>query len=304
MADITVTVEKIGLEDIEVGSGTFSRTTSTGGSQNIHKLNASNIPLVDSEGIWGEEYIEDALNALKAITRMYDKRTRYIYKDSGSFYLAPAMYHHYGTTEQIVYWTSTITKTVSGLSTYTWYYVYLDDSAIVSAGTNVISSSEILVSNQAPSFNGEKFGWYNGDDRCIFAFRTYGGGTPPRYFHDGGSLVLYGGESAADNGHILDFSNSSFNGDASDTLTIPAFSTLGRVYVHATSSTGAVTSICIGPSSSNVMLIGGVNSADVNRWHVDIPTASNQAIYIDLSDRSKAISLILYTIGYHLPAGM
>lgn len=53
MAEITVTKELIGYEDISFASGgqtptdTFSRTTSTGGSQSVHKLSDKAIPIED-----------------------------------------------------------------------------------------------------------------------------------------------------------------------------------------------------------------------------------------------------------------
>jgi hypothetical protein len=66
MADITVVVEKIGSEDLMLGTGTFSRTTSTGGSQTISKINAGNIPILDTLGNFVGDYIEDALIELYA----------------------------------------------------------------------------------------------------------------------------------------------------------------------------------------------------------------------------------------------
>ena len=70
MADITVTVEKIGVEDINFGTGggttnaTFSRTTSTGGSQTIHKVTAKAIPIEDDNSYWTGGNLEDWLDGL------------------------------------------------------------------------------------------------------------------------------------------------------------------------------------------------------------------------------------------------
>lgn len=65
MADITVTVEKIGVEDIEMydGDATFSRTTSSGGSATITKLAANGIPLV-IDGDDGATSIQDWYDTL------------------------------------------------------------------------------------------------------------------------------------------------------------------------------------------------------------------------------------------------
>ena len=45
------------------------------------------------------------------------------------------------------------------------HYIYLDDSAIGSETT--LTAAMLLNSTTAPTFNGSKRGWYNGNDRCI-----------------------------------------------------------------------------------------------------------------------------------------
>ena len=65
MADITVTVEKIGVEDIQfwsAGNATFSRTTSTGGTQTINAVSAKDIPVEDASSYWTAANVEDVLD--------------------------------------------------------------------------------------------------------------------------------------------------------------------------------------------------------------------------------------------------
>jgi hypothetical protein len=67
MATITVTKGQIGVQDITFMSGgattgeTFSRATSTGGSQNINKISAKAIPVEDSGSIMTATNVEEVL---------------------------------------------------------------------------------------------------------------------------------------------------------------------------------------------------------------------------------------------------
>ena len=81
------------------------------------------------------------------------------------------VYQHNGTTTQIV-GGSNITFTRSDTSgTEQWNYLYLDDSAIVTAGNSTITVSELISSPTAPTLNVTKGGFYNGNDRCIYVWK-------------------------------------------------------------------------------------------------------------------------------------
>jgi len=62
MADITVTVEPIGYEDLALKNGaepsneTYMRTTSTGVLQSMSKISAMSIPLEDEDDLFGTDY--------------------------------------------------------------------------------------------------------------------------------------------------------------------------------------------------------------------------------------------------------
>ena len=105
----------------------------------------------------------------------------------------------------------------------TWYYLYLDYSAITS-GT-AITNSELVWSTDAPAYNATYRQWLrtstNTDDRCIFAVLTNSGPSNIlEFFHDGGEFVSYGAD-------IADISTTDVDtGWAQDvTLSIPSLST-------------------------------------------------------------------------------
>lgn len=104
-------------------------------------------------------------------------RANFTYKDTDEIYLDSGIYHHYGTLNQIIKWDERLTfkfgpggsnPNNSALADNSFYYLYLDDSAIVSKGNNIITASELLAITTAPTWNNAKHGWYNGLDRCIF----------------------------------------------------------------------------------------------------------------------------------------
>lgn len=100
------------------------------------------------------------------------------------------VYHHEGTSEQLVYSDSKIAYEFTSLGASDWSYLYLDDSAIVTAGTNVISATELVDATTEPAWSASKHGQYNGSDRCIFAVRTDGSNNILEFFHEN-DLVLF-----------------------------------------------------------------------------------------------------------------
>ncbi len=68
MGDISVTVEKIGVEDIcwwTSVANTFSRTTSTGGTQTLNAISAKDVPIEDANSYWTANTIEDVLEDMR-----------------------------------------------------------------------------------------------------------------------------------------------------------------------------------------------------------------------------------------------
>lgn len=107
--------------------------------------------------------------------------TKFTYTDSNTITLRPARYYHVGTTSQYVSWASDLAFDFgsggsngesSDLATDTWYGLYIDDSAVVSAGTGTITVAQLINSTTIPSWSDAKHGWYNGNDLCIGVFKT------------------------------------------------------------------------------------------------------------------------------------
>ncbi len=110
-------------------------------------------------------------------------RAQFDYSSTSAVLIGAAKYHHVGTTDQLVYWNSQLTYTFSNLAASDWSYLYIDDSAVVSAGTNLLTASEFIDSTTPPTWNGSNHGWYNGDDLCIFAVATNSSSEILEFFH-------------------------------------------------------------------------------------------------------------------------
>jgi hypothetical protein len=120
----------------------------------------------------------------------------------------------------MVWWDTTYAITVT--STTGWNYLYIDDSAIVIAGTNFLTASEFIFSTTAPTFDQTKNGWYNGTDRCIFATYCGTASTQSIFYHSGEFVTL--NHSVASRA-LADLDTVWTN----VTLSIPAFSEMGWV---------------------------------------------------------------------------
>lgn len=83
---------------------------------------------------------------------------------------------------------SAITKTFTAISgTGYWHYLYLDYSAITQRDLD--AASYFVDSTSIPAYSVTKGGWYNGDDRLIFAVRIDGSGNITKFWHHGDELV-------------------------------------------------------------------------------------------------------------------
>lgn len=261
---------------------------------------------------------DDAVPTEKAVVTYVDahtptliagfiQRSQFIYKDGDEIYINPGIYHHDGTTEQLLYIDSQLTfqfgsggsnAASDDLANNDWFYLYLDDSAIVTAGTNVLTASEILDDTTEPTRSDSKHGWYNGSDRCIAAFRTDGAASVLSFGHDGGRLFMYISE-------IVDRAVADLDSTPTDvTLTIPAFATTAPVRFRA----GRVDAAPCGYWRTN----GTSGSHFVTAVTADSTLATNSGIVV--TDTSQIIEVWhsvdggdtfgMATSGYYFPAGM
>lgn len=172
-------------------------------------------------------------------------RANFIWKANDEIYIDPGIYHHYGTTNQIVKWDNRLTfqlgpagsnSNSSAIGNDTIQYVYLDDSAIVTKGNNIITASEILTVTTAPTWNNEKHGWYNGLDRCIFGLVIFTTGNIVNFYHDG-NLILYQYPLAGGQTDKFDYDYTDIDIDLTwdDVyLVIPSFCRMAQVKVLST----------------------------------------------------------------------
>lgn len=114
-------------------------------------------------------YIDTLQTLMKNNLTGMSVRSKFRWKSVTEIYIGAGNYDHEGTTHQSVYWDSELTYTVVTNGAPDWVYIYLDDSSIVTAGTNVISTSELIDSATVPTYSPTKKGLYNGNDRAIFA---------------------------------------------------------------------------------------------------------------------------------------
>ena len=219
---------------------------------------------------------------------------------------------YYHCKDKFCYWVNELTTTqaASGTPTLdTWYYLYLDYSAITD-GT-AITNGELIWSTTAPTFNGTYRGWYNSDDRCIFACLANGAGNNfLSFYNDGGDYVAF--DDPWLNSQVGG-ATSSYS--AQPTLTIPEFATKARVtfnaYFSTTPTPGAYNYFwrTLG-SSGTGNLIGQLISEvdDVNELAATLTdivfTDSSQQIDFGSDTDTAGDSIQVITNGWFLPSGM
>ena len=242
-------------------------------------------------------------------------RSKIVSASDTTITLTAAKYHHAGTTDQMVYWADTgagITFTVGSggsnsssddLGADEWHYIFLDDSAIVTAGTNIISNTELVNDTTAPTWNGAKYGWYGGqsaNDRCIGAFYSDADSDILEMFHDGGDYVCFADAQADKAATDIDTTWTDV------TLTIPgvctkAFVTFEMDYTSTGSEGFWRTNGQTGSTGHEYGRIGTGCTVMVSS-HV-VLTDTSQIIEIKHADSNDATSAVR-TSGFYLPQGM
>ena len=90
--------------------------------------------------------------------------------DDDTITVGSGVYEVNGTITKI---TSTITTTAHGEAGTDFVYLYIDYSEIPS--DNVLLQATLIWSTTEPSWSDSLLGWYNGNDRCIFAVSVVSG---------------------------------------------------------------------------------------------------------------------------------
>ena len=205
------------------------------------------------------------------------------YSSTSAITISGGMWALTGTTNRHVYTNSQITFTCgplgsngasSALGANEVTYIYIDDSAVTLAGTNLLTAVQFLNSTTVPAFSHSKAGWYNGLDRCIGAVLTNASSNILDFDIFGGEFYRYAtpvhefGSAAA---------NTSYTGGSLDiSSSVPRFSTRSRLrLVSATDNTIFYFDTESSATTPEAHAISGAHGTST----FDVPINSAQLVY-------------------------
>ena len=157
-----------------------------------------NIPQAGNTGLGDILKMEDNFEMYNLFLKGYLQRSKFAYASTTSITVDPGIYDHNGSARQCCYWNAALTFVLgpagsnaasSAIGTSCWQYIYIDDSAVVTAATNLLTAAELLNSTTAPTYSDTKKGFYNGLDRCIFFVYIDSSGHVKEFYHDGTDYV-------------------------------------------------------------------------------------------------------------------
>ena len=120
------------------------------------------------------------------------KRAKFAKTGTNTISISPGRYELSDTV--FPYWTSTLTYNVTTVTASTWSYIYINAASISGSGRVILTTGNLLNSTTAPVYDETKFGWYDGNNLCIFAVRGNTAGTDILDFvHQGGKDVFFYG---------------------------------------------------------------------------------------------------------------
>ena len=244
--------------------------------------------------------IQHAVRALPG----FRVRPKFRWKDADELYNGAGVYHHEGTVEQTVYWDSELTFVAGSggsnadsvdLDASNWFFLYIDDSAVVTLGTNLLTAAQLVMNKTAPTWNAAKHGLYNGNDRCIFADKTTGANALIEFLHDGDTVWW---ADRVENQAALDIDTTFIDIGA---LIIPAFATQGWVSTYGSAGnqlwwrTNGQTGAVGHGFNGNVSTVTGAPTL--------VQTDSSQVIEIKCN-ADGAETFAFGTEGWKFPTGM
>lgn len=221
------------------------------------------------------------------------------YSSTTAITITGGMWAHLGTTNQHVYCASQLTFTLgpagsnnssSNLGASEIHYIYIDDSAVVAAGSAVLSNTEILNSTTAPTWSHSKVGWYNGSDRCIGAVLTNASSEIISFYISGDNLYHYDTliteravAAAATDAEAIDLSSS-----------MPRFSTRARLVIQ---SVTAGTILYFDRQATTVTIEAYTMDTANKTYTIDVTTNATQTTY---HKASAGNNITVYMMGYYL----
>lgn len=243
------------------------------------------------------------LTGITPIFLGYVQRPRFTWKDVDEIYISAGAYHHKGTKDQIVYWSSQLTSDIGSPGANDWYYLYLDDSAIVTADTNLLTASEFVWSNTEPTWTEASHAWMNGDDRCIFAVFT----TGSSYIEEFGHSSSFVTRAYSDDDITVQDVDSTWV-DAEAALTIPKFAIMAQVSARTNTidaGTGELRWRTNGHADTTGKLLMRWEDAidDVGFGISNVITDDNQLIELYCT-KNATDTFTISTSGWYFPQGM
>jgi len=271
----------------------------------------SNAPIVPDISGNGDKYLQvnSGASATQWVTLDVDSLTerkgeflRPKFSSSGSTLTVTPGYYHMGAKGYNVSWDSDITVTITSTG---WRYIYLNDSAIT---TKTVSAGQIIESGTAPSYNSTYHGWYNGNDRCIFAVYATGG-VIANFYHDGKDFVQYGED--LEELALIDATKNSWTDVDIDRN--PAFATEIEMTIRMMSPDGNVNSCTWtlrtygDTSSGHILGVTEAGNSGVDDEHI----TSNKRQYISSSKvqyyaatSASVVRIAFFSNGFFFPRGM
>jgi len=236
--------------------------------------------------------------ALKAYNMVggYLQRAIFTWKDADEIYVGAGCYEVAG---KIALWSSQLTKQLSGPTASTWYYLYLDESAITSL--TAITATELIWSTTAPSWSHTYRGWYNSADRCIFAVRSNASSQIAEFYQQGDDVIF------ADD--ITNRAMANLSTSWTDvTLTIPAFTQCGLCTINTYYNGSLGANYCYwrtnGQTGATGHLVCYVGNNIVRSTNsLQVYTDSSQIIEVKMTAAGNYQAEVL-TYGHKLPSGL
>jgi len=232
-------------------------------------------------------------------------RATFAYKDADEIYIGSGEYDLDGTTTAAYSWDSQLTFQIgsggsnaasSAAGTSQWQYLYMDDSAI---SASPLVAASFLNATTAPTYNQSKHGWYNGSDRCIFAFYIDSSGNIEKWFHDGGDYVMLS----------TNFNNGRTAGASASyqaiTILMPAFTIKAECnfYIDAQIAVARSYQYWRVTGSGGEHLLGRTEDDDAEYVVNNVTVYTDSSRQIDCLN-NNAISIYPYTAGWFIPGGM
>lgn len=223
-------------------------------------------------------------------------RSQFTYVDGDTLTVGGGSYDVNGSLVKI---TSALTTTAHGITGADWGYLYIDYSSIPS--DDVLIQSDLIWSTTEPTWSHTKHGWYNGNDRCIFAVLIAVTSDDIIKFNHRRNLITWDNELFNESTVTIPAAWT----DIGNALTIPSFCTEALVNFRFSNSTGSqsVNWRTNGSAAANGHEIVYLkNGHQPNNSTVRVTTDSNKLIELDGVGGVGTYNLD--ETGWFLPEGM